>query len=106
MKQAYRWPSLADMVRHVVRQEEWMSLVEAANLYRVTPETMRGWARQGLFRAQHSDGEWWLYREQLYSALRRLPASRSQEHARLDEKQARKIVCHYSGEAHQTSPSE
>ncbi len=84
MKQQYRWPSLADMVRHVMHQQEWMALADAANLYRVTPETMRGWARQGLFGAQHSDGEWWLNREQLYSALRHLPTSMAGEHAHRD----------------------
>ncbi len=78
MKKLYRWPSLADMVREFTRQQEWMSLSEAAKLYRVTPETMRGWARLGLFSARHADGEWWLNREQLQSALRRLP-SRSEK---------------------------
>jgi excisionase family DNA binding protein len=69
-----RWPSLAAMLRHMVLHEEWMSVKEAADLYRVTTDTMLVWAQAGKFAARRIDGELWLSREELFSALRRAPA--------------------------------
>jgi predicted site-specific integrase-resolvase len=62
------------MVRHMALREEWMSLAEAAELYRVTPDTMQGWAKTGRFTARRFAGELWVSRAELHAALRRRPA--------------------------------
>ena len=41
MRRRRHWSSLAEMAQHLVLQQEWMLLAEAAALYRVTPETMQ-----------------------------------------------------------------
>jgi excisionase family DNA binding protein len=69
-----RWPSLAAMLRHMMLREEWMSVKEAAELYRVTTDTMLVWAQAGKFSARRIDGELWLSRDELLGALRRAPA--------------------------------
>ncbi len=68
-----RWPSLAAMVRHLVREQEYMSVREAAQLYRVTEETMLSWADCGHLPARYADGQVWLERVALHDALRRPP---------------------------------
>lgn len=73
MRPHSHWSSLADMFCDLIRKQDYMDLSEAAALYRVTPETMRAWARQGLFGACYANGEWWLEREQLQHALRQTP---------------------------------
>jgi len=70
-----RWPSLAAMLRHIVLHEEWMSVKEAAALYRVTTDTMLVWAQAGKFAARRIDGELWLSRAELFDALRRAPTN-------------------------------
>ncbi len=70
---AGRWASLADFARQLVIQQRWMVLREAANLYRVTPETMQAWVRQGRFTAQRINGVLWIDRAELESGLRRPP---------------------------------
>lgn len=69
-----RWPSIAAMLRHLVLREEWMTVKEAAALYRVTTDTMLVWAQAGKFAARRIDGELWLSRAELQGALRRTPA--------------------------------
>lgn len=68
-----RWASLTDLMRHAIRQQEWMSLREAAELYRVTDETMLTWVRAGAFTTQNCDGRTWVARADLEAALRRKP---------------------------------
>jgi len=69
-----RWPSLAAMVQHMALREEWMPLREAAELYRVTTDTMLFWIEAGKFTTRRIGGELWLSREELYAGLRRRPA--------------------------------
>jgi hypothetical protein len=71
-----RWPSLGAMVRHMALREQWMSLAEAAELYRVTPDTVQFWARVGAFTSRRFAGELWLSRAELHAALRRRPVRR------------------------------
>ncbi len=73
MAQRQRWTSLSDLVRHTLRQQEWLSLREAAELYRVTDETMLAWIRAGAFPSRTSDGRTWVARAELEAALRRKP---------------------------------
>jgi hypothetical protein len=47
MRSRRRWSSLSALVRATLRQEEWMTVREAAALYRVTDETMLAWVRAG-----------------------------------------------------------
>ncbi len=68
-----QWASLNDLMRHLIRQQEWMSLREAAELYRVTDETMLAWVRAGAFTNQNRDGRIWVARADLEAALRRKP---------------------------------
>lgn len=68
-----RWTSLSDLVRHTLRQQEWLSLREAAELYRVTDETMLAWVRAGAFPSKTIDGRTWVARAELEAALRRKP---------------------------------
>jgi excisionase family DNA binding protein len=75
MNQQRRWPSLGAFVRHMVREQEWMSVKAAAELYRVTDETMLAWARNGHFPTRVIDGELRLDRSALHEALRRMPAN-------------------------------
>jgi predicted site-specific integrase-resolvase len=66
------------MLRHMLLHEEWMALRDAAELYRVTPDTMQVWVEAGKFTAQRIGDELWLSREELISALRRPPAAQPQ----------------------------
>lgn len=67
------------MLRHMVLREEWMSVREAADLYRVTTDTMLAWAHAGRFTTRRIDGELWLARGELTAALCRRPAAGSQQ---------------------------
>lgn len=68
-----RWISLSDLVRHTLHQQEWLSLREAADLYRVTDETMLAWVRAGAFPTCTIEGRTWVARAALEAALRRKP---------------------------------
>lgn len=68
-----RWASLGDMARHLARRQEWLPLVEAAQLYRVTPETMLHWVRDQYFRSCLFDQQLWVDRNQLERELCRPP---------------------------------
>ncbi|HWQ13439.1 MAG TPA: helix-turn-helix domain-containing protein [Roseiflexaceae bacterium] len=72
MKQE-RWPSLAAMVQHMLLREEWMSVREAADLYRVSTDTMLAWAHAGKFPYRRIGDELWLARQELHAALCRPP---------------------------------
>jgi hypothetical protein len=61
------------MAQELLRHAEWLPLREAAELYRVTPDTMRLWLRQGLFTSTYFGAEVWVARSELYDALRRPP---------------------------------
>lgn len=74
-----RWASLAHLAQYLMHQQEWMPLHEAARLYRVTPDTMQAWVRQGKFSAKELDDDLWIARAELYSALRQLPNIRSDQ---------------------------
>lgn len=71
-----RWASLADLLRHTIHQQEWVSLRDAAALYRVTDETMLAWVRAGAFDSQQIDGHVWVARGDLEAALKRKPEQR------------------------------
>ncbi len=73
MAPRHRWTSLSDLVRHTLRQQEWLSLREAAELYRVTDETMLAWVRAGAFPSRTIEGRMWVARAELEAALRRKP---------------------------------
>lgn len=68
-----RWRSIAELARRMALEQEWLPLREAAALYRVTPETMLGWARQRCFSSRYVDGALWVSREELQQGLRRMP---------------------------------
>jgi hypothetical protein len=74
-----RWSSLADLARHLARRQEWLPLREAAELYRVTPETMLAWVRQNRFRSCEHGATVWVLRAQLEEALRRRPGAVTEE---------------------------
>ncbi|MGQ9547494.1 MAG: helix-turn-helix domain-containing protein [Roseiflexus sp.] len=76
MKSRRRWSSLSALLRETLRQEEWMTLREAAALYRVTDETMLAWVRKGAFPSKREDGRTWVAREALEAALHRMPEPR------------------------------
>ncbi|MGB9750714.1 MAG: hypothetical protein C0183_19135 [Roseiflexus castenholzii] len=71
-----RWNSLSAMLRHALRQQEWLSLRDAAALYRVTDETMLAWVRAGVFPSRTFEGRIWVARADLEAALRRKPGER------------------------------
>jgi hypothetical protein len=73
MRSRRRWSSLSALVRATLRQEEWMTVREAAALYRVTDETMLAWVRAGAFPTQVEEGRTWVGRAALEAALRRMP---------------------------------
>jgi phage antirepressor YoqD-like protein len=73
MKQGTRWRSLTEYVQHLAVNQEWMSLREAARLYRVTPETMQTWVRQNYFTSTRFNTALWISRAELEDGLRRLP---------------------------------
>lgn len=75
MAKQHRWPSLAHMARHFARRQDWTPLREAAALYRVTPETMLNWVRQGRFTSCEFDEELWISHAELHAALRRNPGT-------------------------------
>lgn len=79
MASRQRWTSLSDLVKHALRQQEWLSLREAAELYRVTDETMLAWVRAGAFPSRIIDGRTWVARAELEAALRRKPGDRDDE---------------------------
>jgi len=86
MRSRRRWSSLSALVRATLRQEEWMTVREAAALYRVTDETMLAWVRAGAFPMQVEEGRTWVGRAALEAALRRMPERRgdSRDHLRPD----------------------
>jgi predicted XRE-type DNA-binding protein len=73
MKTVRRWRSLSEYVRHVATEQDWMTLREAAELYRVTPETMQEWVRQQRFTSTRIDTALWISRSELEDGLRRKP---------------------------------
>jgi hypothetical protein len=73
MRSRRRWSSLSALVRATLRQEEWMTVREAAALYRVTDETMLAWVRAGAFPMQVEEGRTWVARAALEAALHRMP---------------------------------
>ncbi len=77
MQSRQRWSSLSALVRATLRQEEWMTVREAAALYRVTDETMLAWVRAGAFPMQVEEGRTWVARAALEAALHRMPERRS-----------------------------
>jgi hypothetical protein len=79
MRSRRRWSSLSALVRATLRQEEWMTVREAAALYRVTDETMLAWVRAGAFPTQVEDGRTWVGRAALEAALHRMPERRSDD---------------------------
>lgn len=68
-----RWASLSDLMRHAIREQEWLSLRAAADMYRVTDETMLAWVRGGAFTSRTIDGRVWVARADLEQALKRRP---------------------------------
>ncbi len=68
-----RWKSIDAMVQHMVIRQEWMPIKEAADLYRVTDETMQMWIRTGKFAGRYFGDELWIARGELLHALRRQP---------------------------------
>jgi hypothetical protein len=76
MRSRRRWSSLSALVRATLRQEEWMTVREAAALYRVTDETMLAWVRAGAFPMQVEEGRTWVARAALEAALHRMPERR------------------------------
>ncbi|MBO9333958.1 MAG: helix-turn-helix domain-containing protein [Roseiflexus sp.] len=83
MRSRRRWSSLSALVRATLRQEEWMTVREAAALYRVTDETMLAWVRAGAFPMQVEEGRTWVARAALEAALHRMPERRSDSRDRL-----------------------
>jgi hypothetical protein len=79
MRSRRRWSSLSALVRATLRQEEWMTVREAAALYRVTDETMLAWVRAGAFPMQVEEGRTWVARAALEAALHRMPERRSDD---------------------------
>ena len=73
MKTLQRWRSLAELARHMATEQQWMPLRTAAKLYRVTPETMQAWVRQGHFTSTRIKTALWISREELESGLCRQP---------------------------------
>ncbi len=71
-----RWSSLSALLRATIRQEEWMTVREAAALYRVTDETMLAWVRARAFPSKHEEGRTWVARAALEAALRQMPEPR------------------------------
>jgi hypothetical protein len=75
MTRPQRWGSVAELAQHMARRQTWLPLREAADLYRVTPETMLAWVRGSHFTGKYFDGALWVARDELESALRRRPDS-------------------------------
>ncbi|GAB4171721.1 MAG: hypothetical protein Fur005_33520 [Roseiflexaceae bacterium] len=69
-----RWNSLASLATELAQRQEWMPLREAADLYRVTPETMQAWVRDQHFRSCRFQHALWVSRSDLEAGLRRKPA--------------------------------
>jgi len=71
MKTQTYWISLLSArLRH---DAAWLSLRDAAHLFRVTPETMLLWVREGYIAAEYWDGSHHIERATLESLLRRWP---------------------------------
>ena len=83
MRSRRRWSSVSALVRATLRQEEWMTVREAAALYRVTDETMLAWVRAGAFPMQVEEGRTWVGRAALEAALHRMPERRGDSRDRL-----------------------
>ncbi len=63
------------------RDAVWLSLRDAAYLFRVTPETMLLWVRDGYVAAECWDGAYYIERTTLEALLRRLPGRPLMERA-------------------------
>lgn len=68
--QTYWISLLSARLRH---DAAWLSLRDAAHLFRVTPETMLLWVREGYITAECWDGSHHIERATLDSLLRRWP---------------------------------
>lgn len=69
------------MLHDAARRCDWLPMREAAQLYRVTDETMLAWLDAGAFTVLREGRIVWVSRAELEAGLRRRPpAARSQHH--------------------------
>ena len=80
MRTPQRWRSLADLARYMAVEQQWVPLRKAAELYRVTPETMHAWAARGYFTSTRIQTALWISREELESGLRQQPNKKIHSH--------------------------
>ncbi len=76
MRTPQRWRSITELARHLAIEQQWIPLRKAATLYRVTPETMHAWVREGYFTSTHIKHTLWVSREELENGLCRKPNQR------------------------------